>query len=175
MKNKIHNGLPQDTEYKLMFNAFKDKKGIVEPIYATAISVQDWKYNPKFNKLTSNKNLTESEFIDKVCNIRHNQIIGYFAAVKDEAGEYKISMSFCSPIDFMVFTRRTGKYIAMLKALENLNTLKHINNHKRIIGKASTSMYYFDLNDTIKTQYWKFNDRCKTYYTPAAKPEVETV
>lgn len=168
MKNTVDNNMPKQIEYKLMTEAFRNQKGILEPIYATAVAVQDWKYNVKLNKLTSNKDLTETEFVDKVCNIKHNQIIGYFAAIKDAEGEFKISMSICAPIDFKDFNRRTGKYIAMLKCLEGLNTLKHINTHKRILGRTMTSMYYFDMNDTIKTQYWKFNDRCKVYFNPPA-------
>lgn len=170
MKNTVDNNMPMPVEYKLMSEAFRKEKGILEPIYASAIAVQDWQYTVKLNKLTSNKDLTEGEFIDKVCNIKHNQIIGYFAAVKDVDGEFTISMSICSPIDFKDFNRRTGKYIAMLKCLEKRNTLKHINTHKRIMGRSMNSMYYFEINDTIKTQYWKFNDRCKVYYNPALKP-----
>lgn len=149
--------------YTETLNEFIGKKGLLYPIYANTI----------INDIAAaSVEMDASQFINKIINIFEghdscsNRVVGYFASLPDSSAKngYMISMSFCSPEDYHVFSQRYARFFAMRKALSGNGLLAHCEKKQQVIFTECLPLYYFGYGNTIMDQFKRFTIKCDKYY-----------
>ena len=153
-----------DKVYQELYKKFRDKKGIVAPLYAHKVVHANMLYGTDEEV---KRNLMYAFSTDTFQRVK----IGYVSAVKNSEGDIQFSTAICSPADYFTntnhnaFDSKYGKFLAMTKALSGNGHHNAALRDVAIIMKDN-GIYYFSEGNTPVAQYNRFVERSMRYYFP---------